>query len=299
MQPSPVETIEVQTADGYPVRGDLYRPSGGAPKGIVVLCHGFKGYRTWGFLPYLAERLREAGIAALSIDFSHNGTFPGMRGTEPERAASSRYPRPDLFRLNTIKRECEDLGTVITAVRLDGMKGRLSPGVRIGVFGHSRGSVAAMVNATIGDAVRVLCTWSSPARPDHFTAAQKERWRRWGEYDFTDAVDGETLRLAVGFLDDLEANREAYDLIRRASGLRIPHLIVHGSADLAVSVDAARAIHDAERVLSDKRLVILRAGHTFGVSDPPGLDRERPPRALADACKVTVGWFASHFEKGL
>jgi pimeloyl-ACP methyl ester carboxylesterase len=298
MQPSPDETIEVQAADGHPVTGDLYRPLEGEPKGIVVLCHGFKGYRTWGFLPFLAGRLRDADMAALSIDFSHNGSRLGSSGADTERRTRSRYPRPDLFRLNTIQRECEDLASVISAVLIDGLQGRLSTGVRIGVFGHSRGAVAAMVNAATGEAVRVLCTWSSPAHPDHFTPAQKERWRRWGELDFTDAVDGERLCLAVGFLDDIETNGEIYDLVRRASGLRIPHLIVHGTADLAVSVDAARAIHDAEQAVPEKRIVILKTGHTFGVSDPPGLDSERPPRALVEACEVTVGWFASHFEKG-
>jgi alpha-beta hydrolase superfamily lysophospholipase len=290
---TPDDLIELATTDGHSVRGDLYLPEGRPPRGLVLLCHGFKGYKSWGFFPFLAGRLRESGIAALSMDFSFNGTFPAK--TAP--STPLRFPRPDLFRLNTIERECTDLRIALDAVRRDGIFGRLPPRIAVGVFGHSRGAVAATVNASEQEGIRVLCTWSAPAHPDHFTRAQKERWRRWGEYDFTDAVDGAELSLSAGYLDDLEANRERYDLIRRASTLRTPHLIVHGSVDLAVSADSAWALYEAEKHTDDKRILILQSGHTFGVSDPPGLDSERPPRALVDACEASVDWFGSHLER--
>jgi len=281
----PTEPIEIPAADGHAIRGDLYTPLDGSRSGLVILCHGFKGYRRWGFFPYLAGCLADHGIAALAIDFSFNGDLGGAA-------------RPDLFQRNTIRRERSDLEAVLRPVaheRFGSLDGGRLP---IGLFGHSRGGVVATLAACENDAIGALCTWSCPAHPDRFTAAQKEKWRSRGEFAFTDARAGTRLSLSTGYLDDLEQNRAAYDLVRRVAKLRVPHLIVHGEADLAVRVDDARALHDAEKDLRDKKLVVLKTGHTFGVADGPAMDFENPPRALAEACYETVKWFNKRFGKG-
>jgi fermentation-respiration switch protein FrsA (DUF1100 family) len=80
--------------------------------------------------------------------------------------------------------------------------------------------------------------------------------------------------------------------------LQTPHLIVHGEADLVVRVGEARALHEAEKELHDKRLLIIRTGHTFGVTDDLETDMYKTPHALAEACDATVEWFAHYLEKG-
>lgn len=309
----PTDTIQVPRADGHAVRGDLYLPPDRTPAAVVVLCHGFKGYKTWGFFPYLAGRLRDAGIAALAIDFSLNGTFPeeseegkpssaGQTRREPgsaPRARITRYVRPDLFRENTVARERGDLASTLRALAQDGLGGRIDPSSPVGLFGHSRGGVSAILAALEHASVEALCTWSTPDHPDHLTARQKAVWRRLGEYDFADAIDGTPLSLSVAYLDDLERHRDIYDLRRRVDRLNVPHLVVHGEMDLAVPVRCARDLHEAERRLGDKKLLIIgRTGHTFGVSDPPGLDTENPPRALVEVSDATVDWFDTRLTKG-
>jgi dienelactone hydrolase len=319
----PAGTIEIPTADGAAVRGDIYLPVDRSPSGLVILCHGFKGYKTWGFFPYLAGRLSGRGLAALALDFSYNGTFPDDRvdrrsaavtrrpGTAPSNNASlsaprmvgpprhTRYPRPDLFRDNTLTREVGDLASTLRFVDENGLGDHGVREVPVGLFGHSRGGVSAILNALENERVKALCTWSTPVHPDHFTARQKTIWRRCGEYDFTDASDGTSLSLSTAYLDDLENNHDFYDLRRRAATLRVPHLIVHGEMDLAVPVESARALHEAERQLQGRRIVLLRSGHTFGVSDPPGMDPEDPPGALVEACDATGGWFDTYLTKGV
>jgi pimeloyl-ACP methyl ester carboxylesterase len=304
-----VETIEIPTGDGFAVRGDLYLPSGRSPSGIVVLCHGFKGYKSWGFFPYLARRLSSSGIGAYSIDFSFNGTFPEppsretTTGSTPPLSAAvpsakTRYPRADLFRNNTLKREIEDLAGVLRSIDQSGLGRHVGPGVPRGLFGHSRGGIAAVLNALENERISALCTWSAPDHPDHFTPSQKARWRRDGQYDFADARDGTRLCLSSMYLDDLEENHDVYDLRRRATNLLVPHLIVHGEVDLVVGVECARSLHDVERYVRDKRLVILRTGHTIGVTDPPGMDPNEPPRPLVEASDATVEWYERFFRKG-
>ena len=268
------------------MRGDLYLPSGCAPSGIVILCHGFKGYRNWGFFPYLGGRLAAAGIGALSIDFSFSGTIDGA------------VVRPDLFRRNTLKREHEDLALVLRSLRDNGLGGRLGEGLPVGLFGHSRGGVSAFLCALEEDRVRALCTWATPDHPDHFTARQKARWRERGEYDFADAGDGRRLALASGFLDDLEKNHDVYDLRRRSERLRVPHLIVHGQADIVVRADRARLLHEAEGGLREKKIVILSTGHAFGVTKSDRAPVAEPPRPLVEASDATVDWFQRFLRKG-
>jgi len=310
MLASPVDTIEIPAADGFAVRGDLYLPAGQPPSGIVILCHGFKGYKSWGFLPYLAARLSAAGIAAYSIDFSFNGTFPEIRDTEDEAGArharargapskKTRYRRPDLFRDNTLKREHDDLARVLQFVDENGLGRRVGPGTPLGLFGHSRGGVSAFLNALENDRIGALCTWAAPDHPDHFTPKQKTRWRQNGEYDFTGAKDETRLCLSSRYLDDLEMNRDVYDLRRRADELRVPHLIVHGKVDLVVAVARAQSLHEAERGLRDKRIVILRTGHTFGVTDSFGVAPDERPRPLVEASDVTADWYARYLKKGV
>lgn len=302
LQP-PHDTIEIPAAGEAAVRGDLYTPPDRPPAGIVVLCHGFKGYKTWGFFPYLAGRLREAGLAALAIDFSLNGTFPekNAAGNRTATRRKTRFTRPDLFRANTLEREIDDLAAVLRSIENDGLGGRIDGGASIGLFGHSRGGVSALLNALPSGRVRALCTWSTPDHPDRFTERQKAVWRRCGEYDFTDAVDGTRLSLSAAYLEDLERNRERYDLRRAAADLRAPYLVVHGDMDLAVPVRSAQALHGAARGLPEnaRRLVVLRTGHTFGVADPPGMDPKNPPRPLIEACDTTVEWFGAYLKKGI
>jgi dienelactone hydrolase len=297
----PVENFEVPAADGLAIRGDLYTPLDGSRSGLVILCHGFKGYRTWGFFPYLAACLADAGIAALAIDFSLGGDFGGDLGSglgEDPGVDHGGAKRADLFRRNTISRERADLDAVLRPV-VEGRLGSLiGARIPVGLFGHSRGGVVATLAACENDAIGALCTWSCPAHPDRFTAAQKEKWRRQGELDFTDSRSGAPLVLSTDYLDDLESHHAEYDLVRRVAALRVPHLIVHGEADLAVHVNDARALHDAEKELRDKRLLLLRTGHTFGVDDGPAMDPDSPPRALSEACLATVRWFARCFQKG-
>ena len=41
--------VELTGADGGPVRGEVRTAAGGENRPAVVLCHGFKGFKDWGF----------------------------------------------------------------------------------------------------------------------------------------------------------------------------------------------------------------------------------------------------------
>jgi hypothetical protein len=104
--------------------------------------------------------------------------------------------------------------------------------------------------------------------------------------------------MSVSYLDDLERNRDVYDLPRRVENMRTPHLIVHGSMDLTVRVSAAHVLHRAQSGGGDKKLLILQTGHTFGISEGAEPGEIPPSPALVRATTATVEWFEKHFGKG-
>ena len=46
----------IDSREGLPIRGDLDAPD--EARALVVIVHGFKGFKDWGFFPWLADHLR-------------------------------------------------------------------------------------------------------------------------------------------------------------------------------------------------------------------------------------------------
>jgi pimeloyl-ACP methyl ester carboxylesterase len=243
-----------------------------------------KGYRRWGFIPRLGETLRATGMATLAIDFSHNGAAGGDGGT----SGGPVYGHPELLKRNTLDRERRDLAAVIQWIR-DGGDGRFGPAAGVGLWGHSRGATAVLLNALDDpEALRAVVTWSATAHADIYTPRQKARWREAGEFDWLESESGQRLAMGVCFLDDLESRFDEYALADRAGDLRVPHLIVHGESDLVIPVNNAERFADAKPVVAEKKLVRLRTGHTFGFGQTEN------PKPLALAIETTVDWFRRH-----
>lgn len=295
----PPFVLSISTRDVHPIVADWYRPTlleAGSLAHVVVMCHGFKGHRRWGFIPNLASRLCAAGFGALTIDFSHNGRIPADAGTNgsigPDAAAATgRFVSPKLFRANTLARELDDLADVIEWLR-DTNRGVKMLGIAedptLGLWGHSRGGLVTVLSALADPTIAALATWSATASPDHFTERQKAMWREKGELPFTDYATGTRLAMGAALLDDIENNRDAYAAADRAADLIAPHLIVHGEHDPTVPVANAYSYYETPTIRADKKLLRLLTGHTYAYEE--GEESE----ALKNATKATVEWFDTY-----
>jgi dienelactone hydrolase len=280
--------LQIPTGDDHPVWADYYEPRGGdggsAAGSVVVLCHGMKGHRRWGFIPRLASSLQAAGLPVFAIDFSHNG----VAGGDPGVSGRPVYREPEMMKRNTIDRERRDLAAVVAWVRSGG-SGGIVPRARIGLWGHSRGATSVLLNALEQpSAVSAIATWSAPAYADIYRPRQKRRWREAGEYEWLEGASGQRLAMGVCFLDDLEAHRGDYALADRSAGLEVPHLIVHGEMDLVIPVTNADRFAAARPPGVEIKKVLLRTGHTYGIA------RSDDPDALKTAINETVEWFRRH-----
>ncbi|HEX6790671.1 MAG TPA: hypothetical protein VF247_05110 [Candidatus Krumholzibacteria bacterium] len=285
------DIIIIPTQDAHPVLADWYPPltSDDPVRHIVVMSHGFKGYRRWGFIPLLAARLAAGGFGALAIDFSHNGRVP-EDGTPT--VSDTPIVAPALFRANTIARELQDLAGVLRWIREPAQGGKtlnLAGDVSIGLWGHSRGGVVSILTALEDDSVRALVSWSASAHPDRWTDRQKRQWREKGELSFKDISGGTPLSIDTALLDDIERHREDYAAADRAAGLAIPHLIVHGEHDPTVPVKDSYKYYDTPTIRADKKLLRLLTGHTYGYDDG-----YIASEALDNATKATLEWFGTY-----
>ena len=268
---------------GDPIRGDIRFLEGGGKRPAVIVCHGFKGFKDWGFHPHLGVRLAEAGFVAVHFNLSRNGVGEDlMEFTEPEK-----------FRKNTSTIELQDLATVIQAVQTQ-FPGDLVDSSRIGLLGHSRGGGLAILAAALHPGVKALVTWAAVSTFDRFDdPATVDIWRKMGYLDVVNSRTGQVLQMGIEYLDDLRQNKEKLDILAAASRLKIPFRLIHGTADESVSFLEAGAIRGRAKNAKPVELISLEgAGHTFGAAHP----FERTTRHLEEAIHETTEWFERYMK---
>ena len=113
-------------------------------------------------------------------------------------------------------------------------------------------------------------------------------WRDRGYLDVPNTRTGQVLRLNTSALDEVEQLRETeLNVTAAAARVQAPWLVIHGTADETVPVDAAHRLHAAAPAVSEL-LLLDGVGHTFGARHPMGA----PPPAVDRAVRATLGFFA-------
>jgi dienelactone hydrolase len=281
MTPTPAFTrtrFELRPKDGGPpVRGDVRVAEGTTPRSAVVICHGFKGFREWGFFPAVARAVAARGHAAVSFDFSHNGV--GADGVD--------FSALELFEQQKLTRDVDEIRMVLDAL------GDLLPRrpKRIGLLGHSRGGGEAVLAASEDRRVDALVTWAAIATVHRWSEEQLARWRHGESVEIVNARTGQAMPIGPQFLRDIEENTERLDIRRAAARLTIPWLIVHGEADPSVPADDARTLWDMAGDNAEL-LLIEDADHGFGAKHPYAGATD----ALRTVMDATLDWFGEHLE---
>ncbi|UCG86718.1 MAG: alpha/beta fold hydrolase [Gemmatimonadota bacterium] len=272
--------FQLTGADGEALRGEVRTAGCGVGRPVVVICHGFKGFKDWGFFPKLAERLARAGLTAVSFNFSSSGVGPdGMSFTERKR-----------FGHGTYSGDLQDLATVADALVAGNLVPDLPGTSTYGLFGHSRGGGIVILHAGRDPAVRALVTWAAIARSFRWDVETVVRWRSDGELDIVNARTGEVLPLYTDLLEDVDQRAEALDTLKAATCVSADWLIIHGSDDESVPVAEARELFRAASHETTRLQIVENGTHAFGAQHPwKGYSGE-----LREAMDATVGWFAGH-----
>jgi dienelactone hydrolase len=234
--------------EGLPIRGDLDVPD--RPRALVVVVHGFKGFKDWGFFPWTAQRFVQHRLAVCRFNMSRSGI-----GDDPES-----FDRLDLFEHDTYSRQLSDLRRAVEYAQ------QQVPNVPTFLFGHSRGGGIALLGAAAVPSLRGVAVWAPIARCDRWDEATKRDWRTRGYQEQLNTRTKQLMRMSTAILDDYDTHAAQLDIVAAARALTVPLLVVHGARDESVSVEEGRLL--ASLNADTSLLIIDRASHTFNAIHP-------------------------------
>ncbi len=273
-----MSTITHWTISGWrdlPIYGNTHIPDVDHARGVILLVHGFMGYKDYGLFPFVAEQFANAGIIAHRFNLTTSGITNNFHTFE----------RPDLFELGTWNNNVADIDAVIDAVHSGAIEGAGRP---LLLMGHSRGGTGVLLTAgrrfmqqreplPVG-----VISASAPSRAWRFAEPQKREILERGYLTVKSGRTGQDLRISRAFLDEQQADPEGHDLARHVAALACPLLIVHGTADPTVPPREAQEIAGMAGDCVKHTLRLVEGGdHVFNTPNPFPISGEPSPQLRA------------------
>ena len=240
------------------IHGDLRYREGIKNAPAIIICHGFKGFKDWGFFPILAEGLAEDGYATITFNFSRNGI-----GADPNN-----FTELDRFATNTYSHELNDLRIVIDAVSKGEIGSNIIDPEKIGLLGHSRGGGIVLLYASEDDRIQCVVTWSAIARVERYSEEVLKRWEEEGYIEIENKRTNQMMRINKDFLTDIKKNSKKLNVLKAAESMEMPALVVHGESDESVPVSEADEIYGRLQGYGNELEIIEGGTHTFGIRHP-------------------------------
>ncbi|MBE0644574.1 MAG: dienelactone hydrolase family protein [Bacteroidetes bacterium] len=240
------------------IRGDIHLPAEIENAPVVIICHGFKGFKDWGGFPYAAEHFALKGFVALRFNFSLNGIEDSFMD----------FTALDRFAHNTISRELDDLGDLVDAITAGGLLSESCDTSQIGLVGHSLGGGIAIVYASEDERIGAVASWAGVADFMRWGKKTRAMWRKTGRLEIENARTGQMMPMDAGMLDDLESHITRFDIPAAAARMKQPLLILHGEQDVSVSIEEGRRIAVAADDSRSRFYPIPNTDHTFGIKHP-------------------------------
>ena len=223
----------------------------------LIIAHGFKGFKDWGFFPYAAKYFADKGFFVITFNFSHNGI--GESKLE--------FTELNKFAENTVSLEVSEIAQVVNAYRSGFFGNEIFK--KVCLIGHSRGGGVVLLSSFIDASVDAYVVWSSVASFDRYTERQKGEWRKQGFIEVLNSRTNQMMRMNIELLEDIETNKTGSLSIEKAvKGLEKPLLIVHGEQDLSVPIVEGEQIFNWSNKSITEFEKIPTAGHTFDIVHP-------------------------------
>jgi alpha-beta hydrolase superfamily lysophospholipase len=242
---------------GLELFGNTHAPSSACACAIIL--HGFKGYKDYGFIPVLASKLAESGVLVHRFNFSTSGMTNEIET----------FARPDLFALDTWKRQVDDVRCVVRAIRSGALRGRELP---ITLIGHSRGGATAILAGALHKQELELASIATINAVDscaRITDEQREQFREQGYIETQSARTKQTLRIHSDWLQEQLDDPASHDVCALAARVGVELLVMHGDEDQAVDVRAGE--HIANNAGAELK-IIAGADHVLNTKNPASVD---------------------------
>jgi alpha/beta superfamily hydrolase len=170
---------------------------------LLIVAHGVTADKDTPIVTNLAEKVATEGMSVLRFSFTGNGESEGR------------------FEECTISKEIEDLQSILTITTEHGWRPIFA--------GHSVGSAVGVLTASIDSRIQLLISLAGVVSTEVFC-----------ETEFGTVTPGEgymwgnsNCPLSQEFVNDM---KQIKSVLPRASGLELPWLLVHGTADEIVPI---------------------------------------------------------------
>ena len=264
---------------GLELLGNTHTPTS-PPAACVILMHGFKGYKDYGFIPVLAHDLCAAAMVVHRFNFSTSGMTNEIET----------FARPDLFALDTWTRQVEDIVRVVEAVRSGELGGG---GLPMYLIGHSRGGASALLAAgRHGDAMDLngVVTINAVDACSRLSDQEQQAMLERGYTMTQSARTKQELRIESSWLREQLDDPDGHNVLLQASKIACPVCVIHGDADQAVDPSAGVAIAQACRT---ERVLIAGANHVLNMPNPSLIDSDRSHQ-LVEATEAITRFISKH-----
>ncbi|MFN8366036.1 MAG: alpha/beta fold hydrolase [Candidatus Kapaibacterium sp.] len=227
---------------------------------VVVVLHGFKAFKDWGFFGYVCAELALHGAIVVNFNYSLNGFDYHSDGS---------VTNTEKFARNTITQELLDSEIVLTAITNKTiLPNHITWNNNIYALGHSRGAGLALLTAVRNQRISKAVLLAPVSTYNRHTARQQQQWRERGYFEVLNTRTNELLRQNVSYLNDIEQHAQEYSLTAAIASLTIPVRIIVGEQDMTTPLRESDQLiqHDANTITS--RITIPKTGHTFGAVHP-------------------------------
>lgn len=243
--------FEIPAGNDAVLRCSCY-PAQSEAKSLIVIAHGYKGFKDWGMFPYIAATLsREHEI--ITFNFSHAGI-----GEDPLK-----FTQLEKFARNTYHRELKDMEILLSYLSQHPKFGSLP----LFLLGHSRGGGECLLYALDHpEEITGVISWNGITNLDLFTAEQKQEMKEKGRTFVLNGRTGQQMPLDIVILEDLERQQERYNIQERMKQATFPAILIQGS------LDGERRMSESEQLIQvrpDISWVQIEDGnHTYGTVHP-------------------------------
>jgi pimeloyl-ACP methyl ester carboxylesterase len=248
------KTLKIPGPKGLNIAAVYHQPSAAGPHPLVILLHGFTGWKEEEHIATLADDLAEAGIAALRFD------APGSGESEGTWAQDYRFANYLAAVLDVRAYATAELG---------------ADPKRIAIWGHSMGGLTALITAARHpDLFVALCANELSSGKHGY--ADIDEWKATNSRHFSNSHFPD-IELPYEFYEDRLKGNQAR--VPSAEALKMPSLFIGGTNDKLVPADSVRDLFT--HAPRPKQYAEFEMGHGY----------KQYPDTLAQVNGVTVDFF--------
>lgn len=236
-----VRSVFIPNSKGLKLDTEIYRPDVTDRLPVVLLLHGFTGYKEDAGLVDIAKRLAEQGI--ISVRFTTSG-FGDSEGTLEKD-----------YRFSNYRTDADAVYEYISKLSYVDMN-------RLGVYGHSMGGKLAVLLSYDHADIKALCIASAPVEFSGTRYGEiEDEWKKKRYFEKISGRDGKTTRVPYEYRVDADLPR--HDVLEAARFVANPHaLVIAGKCDDEVPWRETEKIYQA--LHCPKEWVLLEGvGHQY------------------------------------